>query len=228
MNPTLGVIFDVDGVLVDSFNAHFRSYQLLGREYGLQMTAADFATYFGRTTRETIVELWSCKEFSADQIAIMDQEKETLYRQQLMMEFPSMDGAIELIDSLSTAGFKLAVGSSGPPENVATVLTQLCREDKFKVRVTGEDVTRGKPDPQVFEIAARRLNLTESACLVVEDAAAGVAAAKSANMAVIGLVSTGRTRDELAAADLVVDSLTELCPRIVQTLIEDESGFKAV
>jgi beta-phosphoglucomutase-like phosphatase (HAD superfamily) len=81
------------------------------------------------------------------------------------------------------------------------------------------DVTRGKPDPQVFVLAAERLAVPPRRCAVVEDAPLGIAAAKAAGMASVGLVSTGRTREGLAQADLVVDSLAEVSPALFRSLI---------
>ena len=134
-----------------------------------------------------------------------------------------MEGASELLEQLHVAGWQLAVGSSGPPENVALVMDQVDRQNRIRVRVTGRDVTRGKPDPQVFLMAAERLGVPPECCLVVEDAAAGVTAASAANMATVGLVSTGRTRDELSAADLVVGSLCELSVDTLKKLVPTPS-----
>jgi beta-phosphoglucomutase-like phosphatase (HAD superfamily) len=90
--------------------------------------------------------------------------------------------------------------------------------------VTGMDVTRGKPDPQVFLIAAERLAVPPARCAVIEDAPAGVAAAHAAGMIGIGLVSTGRTRQSLSAAELVVDRLDEISPAVLRQLIERRAG----
>jgi len=213
-----GVIFDVDGVLVDSYRAHFASWQGLARQHELAVTQPQFAATFGRTSREAIIQLWPDRNLSPAQIAAMDDQKEALFRAELDDHFPAMDGAAELIVSLAEAGFALAVGSSGPPENVELVLRQVDPRSLITARVTGADVTRGKPDPQVFQLAAERLGLPPHACVVIEDAAAGVAAAHAAGMPCIGLVSTGRTRAELQGAELVVDCLRELTPRRIADL----------
>ena len=215
------VIFDVDGVLVDSYDAHFQSYLRLGAQYDLSMSRELFAANFGRTTRETIVEVWGDARWTSQQIAHMDEQKESFYREILKKEFSAMEGAAGLIVTLRAAGFRLAVGSSGPLENVDLVLRQLQVNDQLQAKVTGRDVTCGKPDPQVFLMGSQRLGVPPARCVVIEDAAAGVAAARSAGMASIGLVSTGRTRDELRDADLVVDSLCELSPAVIEGLLAD-------
>lgn len=131
-----------------------------------------------------------------------------------------MLGAKELIVALDEAGFQLAVGSSGPPENIEFVLTQLGVKDRFDAIVTGRDVTRGKPDPEVFLTAAKKVGVDPDRCVVVEDAPPGVAAAHAGGMKCIGMASTGRTPEMLCEAELVVHSLTTLSPESFDKLLE--------
>jgi beta-phosphoglucomutase len=219
MAARFGVIFDMDGVLVDSYTAHWESWRRLGREVGFEMTEQQFVVTFGRTSREVIAESWPHLAPSADQIAALDRRKEELFREILAADFPAMEGARELIDSLAAAGFVLALGSSGPPANVELVLDKLERREQFAAVVTGMDVTRGKPDPQVFLLAAERIAISPRHCLVVEDAPAGVAAARAAGMKCLGLASTGRDPAELAAADGVVGSLREVTANVISVLL---------
>ena len=214
------VLFDVDGVLVDSFEAHFQSWLRLAEENGFSFTREDFTATFGRTSRDIIAALWPVDHLDAEQIRSLDDRKEALFRGLVAADFPSMDGAAELIDGLAEAGFLLAVGSSGPPENISLVLERLGRKEAFGAVVTGMDVTAGKPDPQVYLLTAERLGIEPERCVVVEDAPAGIAAARAADMASIGLASTGRTVQELRRADLVVRSLRELTPQVIRALIE--------
>ncbi len=214
-----GIIFDVDGVLVDSYHAHHESWLALARETRRSFTEAEFASVFGRTSADIIRVFWPPDEIDDEKIRALDDRKEALYRDIVEAEFPAMDGAVELIDSLTKAGFLLAVGSSGPPENVNLVLDRLDRRAAFGAAITGFDVNRGKPDPQVFQLAAKRLNIPPERCAVVEDAPAGIAAAHAASMIAIGLTSTGRTPEELNAADLIVPSLRNLTPQTTTNLI---------
>lgn len=216
MNKSLGVIFDVDGVLVDSYDAHFESWQIVGRARGFEFPEQLFLRTFGRTTREVLAEAFGPTRFTPAQIAELDVCKESVFRDILARQFPAMDGAAELIDQLHAAGFRLAVGSSGPPENVQFVLQHLQREALFHAVITGADVTRGKPDPQVFLLAAERLQLGPQSCAVIEDAAAGIRAAKQAGMTCIALLSKGHSPADAREADHVVRSLRELSPALVQ------------
>ena len=212
------MIFDMDGVLVDSYLAHFESWRQTAREHGLDMTEQQFADTFGRTTREIITFLWG-QHVAGDQIAEWDDRKELAYRQILEASFPEMDGAHKLLSTLTDAGFKLAVGSSGPPENVELVLDKLGPE-LFSAAVTARDVTHGKPHPEVFLKAAEKLQAAPWDCAVVEDAPAGVEAARRAGMIAIAITGTA-PRDKLSPqAHVVVDHLDELSPQMILSLIE--------
>jgi beta-phosphoglucomutase len=218
------VIFDMDGVLVDSYRAHYQSWVELAEAEGLHLTETEFAVLFGRTSREIIARLWGNDRYDDAQIAELDFRKEAAFRRVIENDFPAMSGACELIQSLHDAGFRLAVGSSGPPENVAFVLDRLGVGDLFDAIVTGEDVARGKPNPEVFLTAAKRLGVPPNSCAVIEDAPAGVAAANAAGMLSVGLLSTGWKLDDLAAANIVVHSLDELSPQIVRNVITSQQS----
>lgn len=222
MSGGYAVIFDMDGVLVDSYYAHFRSWLKMAEAARLHLTEADFARTFGRTSREIIAAYWSGgdRRYSDAEIADLDAKKEAAYRRIIETDFPAMPGVHRLLQSLHDAGLALAMGSSGPPENADLVLDRLHARPLFATVVTGTDVTRGKPDPQVFLLAAQRLGVPPARCAVVEDAPLGIAAAQAAGMTSIGLVSTGRTRGSLSAADLVVGSLEGLSPAIITKLID--------
>lgn len=210
----------MDGVLVDTYHAHFHSWRELAEAEGIGFSEADFAATFGRTSREIIAQYWGLQDRDGVRIAELDHQKEASFRRIIVDDFPVMPGAVELLDELHAAGFRLALGSSAPPENVETIIARLGVGDLLEAIVTGADVTRGKPDPQVFLLAAERLGVTPARCAVVEDAPPGVQAAKAAGMAAIGMASTGRTTEELAEADIVVRSLSELSPSGLHELIE--------
>jgi beta-phosphoglucomutase len=210
MNNPLAAIFDMDGVLVDTYYAHYESWLMMAKREGLHFSEAEFGATFGRTSREIIAHFWGAGRFNDTAIAELDAEKEAAFREIITKNFPAMPGAKQLLVALQEDGFRLAVGSSGPPENVAMVIDKLGASRLFDAIVTGMDVTRGKPDPQVFLLAAERLRIPPARCVVVEDARPGIQAAHAAGMKAIGLVSTGRTREELAEADLLAATLGEL------------------
>ena len=216
------VIFDVDGVLVNSYQAHFDSWVKLFAELEYEYSEEEFRAGFGRTSAE-ILDEWSQEHhagFDARQIGELDDRKEKYYRDVICQNFLPIDGAAELIDALHEANCLLGIGSSGPPENVQVVIDRLDRAERFGAVISRVDVQRGKPDPEVFLLGAQRLNVNPGRCIVIEDAAAGIVAANAAGMASIGLTGT-TTRQRLAAANLVVDSLRELTPLKIASLVED-------
>jgi len=224
MDHHYAAIFDMDGVLVDTYHAHYQSWLAMAEPEGLSFTEAEFAPTFGRTSREIIAYFWGDGRYSDAEIAALDEQKEAAFRRIIEADFPAMPGARGLLEELHDAGFALAVGSSGPPENVDLVLERLGARRLFQAVVTGMDVTRGKPDPQVFLIAAERLGVPPERCAVIEDAPAGVTAANAAGMTSVGLTSTGRTAESLAAACLVVGSLAELSAGVLRRLIVCHRG----
>jgi beta-phosphoglucomutase len=221
--PTPAVIFDVDGVLVDSYAAHLQSWLALAGETDVRFTEADFAATFGRTSRDVIRRSWPAPAGGWTEAGVrrLDERKEAIFRELVERCFPAMDGAVELIDDLSRAGIRLAVGSSAPPENVELVLRRLGRAEAFDAVVTGADVTRGKPDPQVFQVAAARLGSEPASCIVIEDAPAGIQAAQAAGMTAVALLSTGRRAEDFTALTprLIVSSLHELSAASLRAMV---------
>jgi beta-phosphoglucomutase len=225
MPSSYAVIFDVDGVLTDSYDSHFLSWQRMFGEIGVAFTDEQFRSTFGRTNRDIFAELYP-GEMTEERSRQLGDRKESLYREIVSENFKPLPGAVELIDSLADAGFKLAVGSSGPPENIALTLQKLGRADRFDAAATGADVTRGKPDPQVFLLAAQRLGMPPERCAVIEDAPQGIEAANRAGMISIALTGT-TTRENLAHAMLTVDSLDELSPPRIALLIDNAAPGSA-
>jgi len=213
----VGVIFDLDGVLLDSYGMHFECWRSIAEEYSLRLTEKEFDSLFGRRGRDIARQIWG-PDFSEEQVVSIHKRKQAEYRESLNRHFPAMDGAAELIDALVEAGFSLAIGSSAPRENVEMSLRGLDRTRSFTAIVSGNEVTRGKPDPQVFQVAAQRIGLQPSQCAVIEDAPAGITAAVTGGMTAIALSGTAPP-ERLTEAHLVVNSLRELTPERIADLI---------
>jgi len=216
LNP-LGVIFDMDGVLVDSAAAHFESWQRLARELGAgPISVAQFKSTFGGRNSEIIAEWFG--ETDATRSKALGDRKESLYREIIRHAVSPMPGAKELIDRLVAEGITLAIGSSGPPENVRMICEAMGLTAVFRAVITGADVSRGKPDPEVFLRAAERMSLAPDQCVVIEDAPLGIEAACRAGMMCIGLTSS-HAADVLSGADLIVGSLEEVSSEGLRRLI---------
>ncbi|MCJ7544413.1 MAG: HAD family phosphatase [Phycisphaerae bacterium] len=212
------VIFDMDGVLVDSYRPHLHAWQRMAAAHGLEITEAQFAAGFGKTGRENITALWGDRVRPKD-VQALDDEKEACYRQIIEESFPEMPGAGRLMRELHEAGFALAIGSSGPAANVEVVVRRLSQGCLLGATVHGLEVPRGKPDPAIFLLASRKLHVAPVRCVVVEDAPAGIVAARAAGMPVIAVTGTA-PREQLSGADLVVNSLVELSAPAIAALLD--------
>jgi len=203
-----GVIFDLDGVLVDTADFHRQSWQHIARKLNITMTDDFFISTFGMQNDE-IIPMWLQKDLPREEIDTLADWKEKRYRELLAGKLTLMGGVRELLNDLKENDFLLAVGSSAPRLNVECMLSQAQALDYFNILMTGDDISCGKPAPDTFLHAAEELSLPPNACVVVEDAVQGVQAGKAAGMTVIA-VTTTRKRDELTQADIVIDSLSEL------------------
>ncbi len=204
-----GVIFDLDGVLVNTGGFHRQSWYDLAEEEGITtMSDEFFYSTFGMQNYQ-IIPMLLRKELSAGEIKRLSDWKEQRYRELIVGRLNLLDGVLELIDDLKSCGFHLAIGSSTPRVNLDFMLDETLVRDYFDALVAGEDVANGKPAPDTFLKAAEKLALPPRRCVVVEDAVQGVGAAKAAGMAVIAITTT-RPRADLSEADMIVDSMTEL------------------
>jgi len=203
-----GVIFDLDGVLIDTGEFHRQSWHDLAEREGIDMTDEFFYRTFGMQNQQIITQLFG-RKLPDEQTERIAQYKEQRYRDLIAGKLRLLDGAGELVKELKANNFLLAIGTSAPKANLDFMLQHIPIHDYFDAYVTCEDVTNSKPAPDTFLKAAEKLSLSPARCVVVEDAVAGVQAAKAGGMAVIA-VTTTRAGTELTAADVIVDSLAEL------------------
>lgn len=203
----IGVIFDMDGVLVDSARPHLTSWQQLAEEIGGRVTEAQFAATFGRQNQDIIPQLFG--KVTPARLKSLSDRKEEIYRDLVRADPPIVAGAVGLVRSLYDAGAALAVGSSGPLANIELVLNAMAVRGLVDVIVSGDDVTRGKPDPQVFALACERLGLPPDRCVVVEDAPVGVEAARAAGTRSVAVLMHHPAR-AFDGANLIVSRLADL------------------
>jgi len=204
----MGVIFDLDGVLVDTGWAPRQSWYDLAEKEGFCMSDEFFYRTFGMRNYQIIPMLLE-REVPPQEIERLSEWKEQRYRELIADKLALPEGVKTLLDELKSKGFLLAVGSSAPRANLGLILERLHLHDYFDAYITGEDVSKGKPAPETFLKAAEKLSLPPSHCVVVEDAVQGVEAGKAAGMPVVA-VTTTRNRPDLVEADIIVDSLVEL------------------
>ncbi len=202
-----GVIFDMDGVLVDSGWAHRQAWFDLAEQEGLEMSDEFFTSTFGMQN-DTILPMLRADLSKTDMDRLSDW-KEQRYRDLVESRPKAAEGVLALLAGLKANGFRLGIGSSAPRANLDVFWGPLGLGDYIEAVVTKEQVVEGKPAPETFLKAAAKLAVAPHRCVVVEDAIHGVEAAKAAGMRVVA-VTTTRDREELSLADRIVDSLAEL------------------
>lgn len=204
------VIFDFDGVILDSSHFHYLAWQEWAKVAGVTkpITQRWFQKTFGMRNHEIFITLFD-RELSPAESSHHNEWKEGMFREMARGKLEALPGARELIEHLHVSGIHLAIGSATPPENLEMILDDLKLGQYFEVRITGADVMKGKPDPEVFLLAAKGLGIEPAHCVVIEDAAAGVEAANNAGMFSIAVTST-RTAEHLSHANWIVDSLKEV------------------
>jgi len=203
-----GAIFDMDGVIVDTGWAHKQAWAEFARMHGAEFTDELFFRTFGMQNYQ-IIPIVLGHEVPPDEIGPMGDWKEQRYRQIVAEKLKAPDGLVALLTDLKAKGFRVAVGSSAPKVNIDLVLDRLGIGRFFDTIVFGDMVKLGKPAPDTFLTAADMLGIPPARCVVVEDAVPGVQAGKAAGMAVVAITTT-RSRQDLARADLVIDCFTEV------------------
>jgi beta-phosphoglucomutase family hydrolase len=206
-----GVIFDWDGVVIDSSAQHERSWEILAQEISKPLSEGHFKLGFGKKNQVIIPEIlqWAS---DAEEVQQLANRKEEIYRQ-LVKEsgVHILPGARELLAALREEGIPAAVGSSTPRGNLNAIFAATGLDEYFQAVVCGDDVTNGKPAPDVFLLAAEKLGLPPGDCLVIEDAHAGIEAALRAGMRVLAIATTNPLEDLHMATD-AVESLAGVTP----------------
>ncbi len=202
-------IFDHDGVLVDSLQLHQDAWLEMGRRTGLTLTPAFIHETFGMTNPSIFRRLLG-DDVSDEDIARFGGIKEDCYRESARGVLGLMPGVRELLDELTAHGVRLAIGSSGVLPNLELTVSQCGLSGRFAAIASLEDIQRGKPDPEVFLVAAKKAGVLPSRSVVFEDAPVGIQAAKAAGMWAIGVETTHPSASLIeAGADEVVASLVD-------------------
>jgi beta-phosphoglucomutase-like phosphatase (HAD superfamily) len=204
----LGFIFDWDGVVIDSHAQHEESWGTLFGELNRPVPEGFFKRTFGMRNQQIIP---MCFDFVAPddhaEIARLGERKEELYRDILCRDgITPLSGVVPLLREMQSLGIPRAVGSSTPLRNIETVMAMAGLEGLFDAVVSAEDVTVGKPDPQVFLKAAEKIGCKPARCVVFEDAHVGIEAGKRAGMKVVA-VATTHPIASLSQADVALPDL---------------------
>lgn len=219
MGEPRAVLWDLDGTLVDSLEQHWRAWRETVAAEGVEITKAQFRDTFGRRNDAILARLLGA-DTPPERVRRIGEAKESRYRELVAAGgLEALPGAAEWVARLAVDGWRQAIASSAPRLNVEVVLTVLGLGERFNTSVAAEDVRIGKPEPEVFLTAAARLDVAPARCVVVEDAVAGIEAARRAGMRSIGVGPA-----HFAPADVVVGSLADLPAGAFDRLMRRKEG----
>ncbi len=207
-NEVKAVIWDMDGVIADTAQYHLKGWQIVFQKRGANYTEEDFRRNTGKRS-DSIIKSVLGEGIAQGEIIAIIREKDETFRQLLGQNIRPFPGVLKLITSLKEHKFKIAIASSAPMDNIQLITQSLKIDNRFDAIISGWEVTKGKPDPQTFLLAAKKLGVEAEDCIVIEDAISGVAASKRADMRCIAVTNT-TSREELREADLVIDTLEEI------------------
>ncbi len=216
----IGVIFDWDGVVIDSSSHHEESWERLAKEEGRVLPADHFKKGFGMKNEKIIPGLlgWTS---DVDEIQRMSLRKEALYREVVEERgIEPLPGVVNFLEMLYQAEIPCVVGSSTHRLNIETILDVMGVNKYFPLIVSAEDVSHGKPDPEVFLVAAAKIEVEPKNCIVFEDAQVGINAGLAGGMKVVAL-STTHPAEELHGAHRTVSRLDVLSVEELQSLVID-------
>jgi HAD superfamily hydrolase (TIGR01509 family) len=203
-----GIIFDFDGVIVDSHPVHIKAWKALFLSMGKALGDEELFYVVEGAKREEILQRF-LGDLTPEQIELYGAEKERLY-QARAGELKLVGGFAGFLEQVDAAGVPVAIATSGSRKRVERTLDAFGLLKRFQAIVTAEDVARGKPDPGLFHLAARSLRIAVEQILVCEDAVAGVAAARAAGMKCMAIAANGRRKLlQQAGADLVIEDFTQ-------------------
>jgi beta-phosphoglucomutase family hydrolase len=212
------VLWDMDGVIADTADYHYNAWREVFKEQGVEFNKADFMRHFGQR-HDTITKFALGDKLSPEEVNKISEKKQTIYRRNVAKNIIPLPGAIALIKSLNQHGIKTAIASSAVPANIDVILRGLGIEKDFQAIVGGTEVAEGKPSPLIFQLAAQKLGVKPGNCVVIEDAIAGVTAAKRAGMKCVA-VTNSHPGISLKNADLIVDSLEKVDIEVLKGLFK--------
>jgi beta-phosphoglucomutase len=216
-SPAGGVLWDLDGTLIDSADQHYVAWRDALAQRGRGHTREEFMRGFGKRNDMVLRAIFG-DALPPEEAARVADDKEQRYRRLVREDgLEPLAGVMDWLSRLKKQGFRQALATSAPPANVAVVVEVLGLGRFFDATASADDVERGKPEPDIFLEAARRIDVPPARCVVVEDSPYGLEAARRAGMRSVGILSDHHRELE---ADLVVSSLAALAPGAFEELLE--------
>jgi len=211
------VIFDMDGVIVDTNPHHKIAIQQFCADHGIQLNELTFKNkIYGRTNRDWITNVFG--EITVEQRDAYAREKEALFRKIYEPDIKPVKGLIEFLDLLVTNRIPRAIATSAPPENVEFIVRKTGIRKYFDIILDERNVIHGKPNPEIYIKTAKALSFPNSHCIVIEDSISGITAARKSGSKVIGITTT-HTPEELSETNLVIQDFNDLTIPVLAALV---------
>lgn len=204
------VIFDMDGVIIDSEPIHLDVDLQVMNELGCDITHKELEKYVGTTNEYMIADLKEKYNLSQSVEEIVEYKVNMSTKKIIEADIEPIEGIRELLINLKNKNMKTAIASSSPKNVIEIIVSKFKLEDYFDYLLSGEEVENGKPAPDVYIETAKKLGIAPNECTVIEDSRNGVIAAKAAGMKCIGFKNINSGNQDLSKADLIVDSILEI------------------
>ncbi len=207
------VLFDMDGVVVDNLPYHVDAWLLFCERHGIPLTREVFYQELNGMNSKDTFEWFYQREMSREEIEVLEEEKEVLYRGFYREHMKPANGLLAFLKSLRSNGIKTALATSAGPGNIDFIVDGLGIRDQFDAIIGGAEVKKGKPDPEIYVKAAALVNIDPADCWVIEDSLQGVASGLHAGMRVVG-ITTSHTANELAHTQLIAADFVDLFEKL--------------
>lgn len=212
------ILFDMDGVIIDSEPTHQKLEFEMFTELGLHISEEEHKGYVGTSSTDMWTKIGQGHQLNKSPEELLLYGREKYWTALENGNVPLVKGVLDLIDYFEKNRYKIHVASSATRPTVDKVLEYFNLGDLFKYRIGGDEVTQSKPEPEIFLKSAKQSNSLPENCLVIEDSRNGLKAAKSAGMSCIGYANPGTGAQDLSIADLVVKNLEEITPEVIASL----------
>lgn len=212
------VIFDMDGVLIDSVKYHWQAMNQVLAKYNIHIEDSQLRNYIGQSVIHQLNQISEKFQTPLDVDQIVEDLKPI--KEELQKGIQPKEGVVQLIDLLHENNVPIAIGTSSTTVDTKRKLTDAGIFHRFETLVTHDDVTKHKPDPTVYLTAAEKLEMQPSQCVVIEDAPSGIEAAKRADMKCIAVLAPYTSEDDLKDADSIVHSLKDVDIQLITNLLQ--------
>ncbi len=203
-----GIIFDMDGVVVDNHQYHFKAWMAFSEKYKFELSSQIYRDKFnGKTNADLFKMIFG--DITAVQAKSYADEKEGMYKKLYAEHMKAHTGLLDFLDYLKKQRIKIALGTSAPTENVDFTLDTLRLRHYFEVIVDGPQVSKGKPDPQVYQLCAMKMGLETNTCVVFEDSLAGLESGERAGCKIVGVATSHEAYELKVKTDLIIHDFTE-------------------